>query len=295
MPQLSYYAKIAKLPRSVCVERCTKSRTNDSARIHKPYRRKTELVHALMEHLDANEMECSKHEDLHDYFCRRKTCGQWLILPLSQFKTAILEHVTSAGGMGVIQAILILYEAIGLQWNTLKTTRAMLGLQATPLYAWTCYIHTPDVGILLTKGWWAPATLWLLTSFILPFVFSRYVNLTSHWDSKRESAYRLYLNDPLIFNIVKIILVYNIYGLPAMNTGVENETSITSDVASTWRVFFEQNSDVVISNVPGGYSGLLTRAFLGIGLSLYGMIGKMHATYMLEGAYSRNVPVSMIG
>lgn len=180
---------------------------------------------------------------------------------MDEFKELFRENVSS---VAAIQTLILLIEAAGLQFNTLQTTPAV-ALDSTNSH----YLHIPDFWILLTSGWWAPATLWSLTSWVLPFVFSYFVNLTLRSNTNHKSAYRQYPADPLVFNIVKAILSYSAYRLPIIDASLVGEASLARAVDLSWGPFSEQSVGVVRNNVPGGYHGLQIGAVVGILVSLY--------------------------
>ncbi|KAJ4376873.1 hypothetical protein N0V86_006309 [Didymella sp. IMI 355093] len=193
---------------------------------------------------------------------KAKTSEWWESTRIDEFKELIRENVSS---VAAIQTLILLIEAAGLQFNTLQTTPAF-AIDAASSH----YLHIPDFWTLLTSEWWAPATLWSLTSWMLPFVFSYFFNLTLRSNTNHKSSYRQYPADPLVFNIVKAVLAYSAYRIPITDAAVMNvDTGIAKVFDPSWGPFSGQTVGVVRDNVPGRYNGLQIGAVVGILVSLY--------------------------
>ncbi|KAF2998972.1 hypothetical protein E8E13_007323 [Curvularia kusanoi] len=190
-----------------------------------------------------------------------KASELWEKTRVDEIKEAIRENVSS---VAAIQTLILLIEAAGLQFNTLQTTPAF-AIDAANSH----YLHIPDFWTLLTSEWWAPATLWSLTSWVLPFVVSYFFNLTLRSNTNHKSSYRQYPADPLVFNIVKAILAYSAYRLPIVDASLVGEAGLAKAIDLNWGPFSEQTVGVVRNNVPGGYSGLQIGAVVGVLISLY--------------------------
>lgn len=185
----------------------------------------------------------------------------WERTRVDEIKELIRENVSS---VAAIQTLILLIEAAGLQFNTLQTTPA-IALDSANSH----YLHIPDFWTLLTSEWWAPATLWSLTSWVLPFIFSYFFNLTLRSNTNHKSSYRQYPADPLVFNIVKAVLAYSAYRLPIIDATLVGEAGLVKAVDLSWGPFSEQSVSVVRNNVPGGYHGLQIGAVVGVLVSLY--------------------------
>lgn len=192
---------------------------------------------------------------------RTKASELWEKTRVDEIKEAVRENVSS---VAAIQTLILLVEAAGLQFNTLQTTPAF-AINAEN----SQYLHIPDFWTLLTSEWWAPATLWSLTSWVLPFVFSYFFNLTLRSNTNQKSSYRQYPADPLMFNIVKAVLAYSAYRLPIIDASLVGEAGLAKAIDLSWGPFSEQTVGVVRNNVPGGYHGLQIGAVVGILVSLY--------------------------
>ncbi|KAF2708667.1 hypothetical protein K504DRAFT_467902 [Pleomassaria siparia CBS 279.74] len=190
----------------------------------------------------------------------------WEKTRFEEFKEIVRENASS---VTTIQFLVLLIEASGLQWNTLSTTHvfnspttASLNLQSRPVYF-------PDLTTLLTSDFWAPATLWSLTSWALPLLFSYFFNLTLRTNTKHKTTSRQYTADPLTFNIVRAILAYSVYRIPTISPAVLGEPGVAHAVNLGWGPFAESTVGTVRNNVPGGYHGLQIGAIVGVLYSIY--------------------------
>jgi hypothetical protein len=195
----------------------------------------------------------------------------WDRSQIEYFKELVRENASS---VATIQTLIILIEAIGLQFNTLQTTPTVSMWDWVVSRTNSQYLFIPNFEALLTSEWWAPATMWSLTSWVLPFIFSYFFNLTLRSNTNRKSLDRQYPADPLTFNILKAILAYSAYhiALPASAqvSGLENHSIGLADaLGKTWGPFSPATVDVIRDNVPGGYHGLQIGAVVGVLVSLY--------------------------
>jgi hypothetical protein len=102
-------------------------------------------------------------------------------------------------------------------------------------------VYIPDMFLLLTASFWSPATLWALTSIVIPTLFGYFYNLTvgSHHTGRRVRASEPdYVVDPLIFSIAKAIISYVVYAQGVTFGGWIDEVSvarINSAVYGGWK------------------------------------------------------------
>jgi hypothetical protein len=155
------------------------------------------------------------------------------------------------------------------QWNTLQTTHVFNGPTNASLSLNSRPVYFPDLSILLTSGFWAPATLWSLTSVVFPLVFSYFFNLTLRSNTNHKTLSKQYTVDPLTFNIVRAILAYSAYRIPTISVGAVGEAGIAHALDLSWGPFAESTVGTVRDNVPGGYYGLQIGAVIGVLYSLY--------------------------
>ncbi|KAF2200690.1 hypothetical protein GQ43DRAFT_373235 [Delitschia confertaspora ATCC 74209] len=163
-----------------------------------------------------------------------------------------------ASSVTAVECFVLLIEAAGLQWNTLKVehafnTPALFGLN-------THHVRLPDYTKLLTSDFWAPATLWSLTSLFIPLLFSYFFNLTLRSNTKHKSSRGTYAADPLIFNITKAILQYSVYAAAQ---------DLTAILHPSWGPFSWSTRANIARHAPGGYHGLQIGAAIGILVSIY--------------------------
>lgn len=158
-----------------------------------------------------------------------------------------------------IEALVLAIEALGLGFEVLPlryafTTPAIAGLNFPQ---W--HIHLPDLFQLLTTSFWAPVTLWALTSLFLPLAFAYFFNFalktettnarTHHHDSARLTQ----KFDPLSFNIAKALVTYMVYNRGVRLNGVVGDYSVAR----------------VCAGVPGGSQGILIGSGIGVLTTLY--------------------------
>ncbi|KAL6704958.1 hypothetical protein ACN47E_007503 [Coniothyrium glycines] len=197
---------------------------------------------------------------------KTKATEWWDRSRIDDLKELLRENASS---VATIQVLILFIEAAGLQWNTLATTPLFATPASWSWYSTNQYVKGPDAWTLLTAEWWAPATLWSLTSWVLPFVFSYFFNLTLRANTNRKSSDRQYPADPLIFNIIKAILAYSAYRIHVVNPAILGEPGKVFTHDYRWGPFSANSVDVVRNNVPGGYYGLQIGAAVGILVSLY--------------------------
>jgi hypothetical protein len=195
-----------------------------------------------------------------------KTTDLWNSTHIDYFRELVRENASS---VATIQTLILLLEAAGLQWNTLQTTPTIALSDSLSTWSNSQYLFIPDFLALLTSDWWAPATLWSLTNWVFPLVFSYFFNLTLRSNTNRKSTDRQYPADPLTFNILKAILAYSAYRIPTANPEMAGAPGAIQLHDMSWGPFSADTVDVVRNNVPGGYHGLQIGAVVGILVSLY--------------------------
>ncbi|KAF2187904.1 hypothetical protein K469DRAFT_568132 [Zopfia rhizophila CBS 207.26] len=173
----------------------------------------------------------------------------------------------NASSVTAVQLLVLLIESAGLQWNTLTWVHAFDSPTVPQLSLTSKEVHLPDLTLLLTSKFWAPASLWSLTSLFLPLVVSYFFNLTLKSNTRHKSSRGTYTVDPLTFNIVKAILQYVVYSPEALPqpAGVPHVEYISSE----WGPFSAETVNAVRLSVPGQYFGLQIGAIVGILISIY--------------------------
>jgi hypothetical protein len=188
-------------------------------------------------------------------------------------KTRIEEAIEivreNASSVVFIQLAVLFVEAVGLEWNTLKTAHAFDSPSVAQLNMSSREVYLPDLRILLTNDFWAPATLWSLTSWVLPLLFSYFFNLTLRSNTRHKSSSKQYTIDPLTFNIARALLAYNAYSLATVDAGLAGQPGTIVARTPGWGPFAEATVNTVRTQVPGGYYGLQIGSIVGILVSLY--------------------------
>lgn len=131
-------------------------------------------------------------------------------------KSGVMEHAQATretlSTVVSVEVLIILFEAFCLRYEVLADRYAFtipgLKLLGTSDYP----VKIPDMFLLLTSSFWGPATLWTITSLIVPLLASYFFNLTSKPRTGRSHMQHFnYSFDPMIFNIVKALLTWVIY------------------------------------------------------------------------------------
>jgi hypothetical protein len=123
-------------------------------------------------------------------------------------------------------------------------------------------VYLPDLFLLLEKSFWAPFSLWVTTSFLLPLLCAYFINIPlktslSHHYSTRRAAQSPPSNqfDPLVYDIAKALTAYIVYAQHSSPLGLFQHFTITT----------------VNENVLGGYKGIIT------GATVAGIVGVYEA------------------
>lgn len=183
---------------------------------------------------------------------------------IEEYSDTVRETLSSTVTINVLA---ILLEALGLrtQLMAFKPVTSIPPVQY--LTTEPTKVYLPDLFVLLNTTFWAPFSLWILTTILLPATASYFINLPlaqlpSHSPARRTS---LKSNphirfDPFVFNIAKGLIAYLVFGLHFQF------------------VELYQNVDIALVNtsVPGGYQGMLISSGIGAAVSLYEAILKRH-------------------
>ncbi|KAI9930136.1 hypothetical protein MW887_011946 [Aspergillus wentii] len=113
-------------------------------------------------------------------------------------------------------------------------------------------VKVPDLFVLVDGVFWAPFSLWLLTSLFLPLSVAYFFNISLQngptpapgtcKDRSEQASF-----DPLSFNIAKALIAYLVYG--------KNFTF--------WDLYSNFSVDKVNASVPGQWAGIITGAAVG--------------------------------
>jgi hypothetical protein len=160
-------------------------------------------------------------------------------------KSALLRQ--ELGSVETIHLLILIFEAVGLRRFTLPFAAATIPA-VDSLRLKDTQIWVPVISTIATKTFWAPTTLWLLTSLIIPGVFAYLFNLTFTQPSprtRRTKPVREY--DPMVFSIVKGLLAWIVYANGAYHPG-----------------FSAKTVGKVEEHIYGGYTSLLIGAGVGV-------------------------------
>lgn len=123
-------------------------------------------------------------------------------------------------------------------------------------------VLAPNLFVLLEQGFWAPFTLWLLTSFLLPATVAYFINIPlkahpSHGYGTRKATTQASAPsmqfDPFVFSIAKGLLAYIVYAQHFQFFNLYSNFTIAT----------------VNESIYGGYSGMLTSTGICAAIALY--------------------------
>ena len=191
---------------------------------------------------------------------RSQVASAWESLGLTEQVEMLRELLSSVS----IEGAILLIEAAGLRSEVLPsryafTIPAVMGLSPT---GWP--VHVPDLFACLSSSFWAPVSLWALTSLFVPLFFAYFFNLTlkakrAHAGSHNQPTHQsTQMVDPLTFNIVKGLTAYAVYSRQGRFGGI----------------FVDDTVDTVQRGVPGGVDGFFIGSSIGVLASIYDAILK---------------------
>jgi len=158
-----------------------------------------------------------------------------------------------------VQGLVILFELYKLRPEILPNRYAFTIPAIAMINRGPWPISIPDLFLLLTSSFWGPATLWATTTLFIPLLASYFINLSSKPRTRSSHGPTFnYTFDPLVFNIVKALLVFVVFGQDATFGGwidLENVARINSALY-------------------GGYKGALVGTGIGTLVTLYDAIKK---------------------
>lgn len=174
----------------------------------------------------------------------------------------------TASSVSAIQTLILITEATALQWNTLTDTHYLTN---TPVAGGRSYeVRFPNLTKLAGSGWWGPATLWSVTNWALPLLFSYFFNLTLRTNTRHKSSKSQYTIDPFTFNIAKAILAYSAYYVyTTADAALTGHPNTVLAQKPGWGPFSEESVSTVRDNVLGGYYGIQIGSLVGLLVSLY--------------------------
>ena len=165
-----------------------------------------------------------------------------------------------------INVIVLIVEAYGLRKEILPS--ASLRIPAVSnVKSDETIIYVPNLFLLLDKSFWAPFSLWSLTSVIVPLALAYFINvplrtMPGHGHATRRAAAIQNTPslqfDPVVFNVAKALIAYLVFAEHFNFLGLFTHYTITQ----------------VNENVFGGYAGMITGAGIAGLISMYEAILK---------------------
>jgi membrane protein implicated in regulation of membrane protease activity len=184
---------------------------------------------------------------------RKSVSEAWDASGATEHTYALRSYLSSVSAIEGIIMLLELYclanELIPFKFLTTFPAISAIGTRAFP-------IKVPDLFVLLSSAFWAPFSVWLTSSLILPSVFAYFFNLSyktsqqqgGHTYGTRRAAVTQQTAsarsnlDPLVFHVSKALVSYLVY----------------ANHFTFWNAFSLPAILRVSGAVPGGLTGLLT-------------------------------------
>lgn len=164
-----------------------------------------------------------------------------------------------------INIIALALEAYGLRQEILPSKVAGFVPAIPYITSHKTPIYLPDLFLLLARSFWAPFTLWITTSLVMPLVFAYFINIplksgrTHQYGTRRATSMQAANQfDPLVYNIAKALIAYIVYAQHAT-------------VSSLLQLF---TTTTVNDSILGGYQGVITGSTIAGVISLYEVILK---------------------
>ncbi|KAL4803214.1 hypothetical protein BDV18DRAFT_145381 [Aspergillus unguis] len=171
---------------------------------------------------------------------------------------------TALSSVKAVEVIVTLIEAFSLIKEILPlryvaTIPAIDAIHTSPIP-----VKIPDLFVLVDGSFWAPFSLWLLTSLILPLTTAYFINIslqvaqnsnagvqTRRSSNANRAAQATF--DPLSFNVAKAIVTYVVY----------------AHGFTFWNVYSREALLTVNASIPFRYAGVLTGTAIGAVGTLY--------------------------
>lgn len=195
---------------------------------------------------------------------RKSLSDAWTASGVSERSDALRATLSSVKS---IDTVIIALEGLGLLRELVPlrflTTVPALDALRLPEFG----IKVPDLFVLLSGSFWAPASLWALTSLVLPLTFAYFFNLshraqagTHAYGTRRSTSATAAATsfDPLVYNIAKALVAYLVY----------------ANNFTFWDIYSPLSVERVNVAIPGQWPGLVTGAVIGVVASLYEAILK---------------------
>ena len=175
-------------------------------------------------------------------------------------RARIMEYAESArdylSTVASIEFLALAIEAFGLRSEVLPMRYAFTIPANRTIGTSDLPVMIPDLFLLLTGAFWAPFSLWLFTSLLVPMAFAYFFNLTlkaKHAHATRARSSQTSQIDPLTFNVAKALITWLVYAQGVGFGGLVGPESVLK----------------VNASVPGGYQGMMIGAGIGALTSVY--------------------------
>jgi hypothetical protein len=178
--------------------------------------------------------------------------------------TEAIEGVRDSASTVIgIEVLTNLIEAIGLQRETFPW-RYAFNIPAIPAIKSHAYaVKLPDFFVLVTSFFWAPSTLWLATSLLVPILFAYFFNFSHSIKGtgpRTRASSHVYSLDPFTYNVSKALVTWLVYSQGFRFGGFWADNTV----------------ERVNGALPGGYQGVLIGTAIGALASLYEAILQKH-------------------
>lgn len=193
---------------------------------------------------------------------RKHVSGMYSESGIPETSDSIRDFLSSPRAINVIA---LLIEAYGLRQEVLPSRIALFIPPIPYITNDKTPVYLPDMFALLDKSFWAPFTLWLSTSLLLPLLCAYFINIplktsSSHQHATRRASQTAPSNqfDLVVYNVAKALIAYVVYAQHWTLLGLFQHFTITT----------------VNENIIGGYNGIITGAAIATIIGLYEAILK---------------------
>lgn len=191
---------------------------------------------------------------------RKRIGDAWSVLGVQEHSHSLRSILSSVKAVEILSLAI---EGAGLFRNLLPLVYVTTVPVVEAIHSPEFSIKVPDLFKLVEGTFWAPLSLWLLTSLFVPLTAAYFFNLSRQTSggpalNTRRSRAAQTTFDPLSFNIAKALIAYLVY----------------ANQFTFWNVFSDDSIATVNKSVPGQWAGMLTGAAVGTIGTLYEAILK---------------------
>ncbi|EAU32961.1 conserved hypothetical protein [Aspergillus terreus NIH2624] len=187
---------------------------------------------------------------------RKSVTDAWTGSGVQEQSNALRATLSS---VKAVEVLVLALEAYGLIRQILPLRYLATIPPVAVLHTPELAVKVPDLFVLLDGSFWAPFSLWLLTSVVVPLTAAYFFNLSlAHTGSgpaahTRRSRAAQTTFDPLSFNITKALVSYLVY----------------ANRFTFWHLYSTYSVAKVNAAVPGHWAGMLTGSAIGVIGTLY--------------------------